>query len=1143
MRFLFLDILRTIKLSIGRFLAIAGICALGAGFFAGLQMTPGIMKFTETNYLNNTNMMDFKVVCSLGFSDDNIDDFRSLEDIDGVMPSRETDLLVNHKESQFVVRLHSLPKDACASESTGQSKIINDDKDYMNRPILIKGEWPKNLNECLICPDMYTVSDSPKIGDELDIIDCSTGIETTLKTRKLKITGFIHSSYYLNSIQLGTTNLGTTKVATYAYTLDSTFSESCPYTEVFLSTIYGKNFISNSKEYQDYIDKVKEKIEPDVNNIINNRLNGIKNDGQNKIDAQQNELDKKENDINNEFASKEQQLDNALRILNDTSNSLVSAKQQLDNAYAQFYDSKKTILEELEQAKQKLNYTNNLACGLFEKHKKNSVLANSANLNICSSWSSADSGLELMLQVIKDELGINANTYIFLDTYIEDPTMIEKAKLVLGNQKSNLDSMYALCSDFYSTMQSSSDKQAVYNEYINTYKLVYPSFYAFGFTVPNAFYNGIIENVNILISQFEVKENEINAQLSLQEYKLRESSQLLNKKKLQFITGKTEYDKGVNEFNEAKINADLNITDYEKQIQESQDKLNNLSSSDNYILDRTKNIGTVLFNEDSDRIANIANLFPLIFLFVALLVTLTSMTRMVEEERLVIGTYKALGFSKFVISCKYVIYGVVACLIGSIIGTLLLCQLLPFAILFAHGMIYNINIILPFQYNLPIMLSSILLVSLLTCIAVITATIKSLQEQPSQLMLPKSPKAGSRIILEKIKPFWSKLSFNWKITLRNTFLYKKRLFMTVIGIAGCTALLICGFVFYYSVNTIVPLQYNDINHSNIKIKINNNTHDDAYSYVKDTLLSFDASATWNIYDEEILSTHIENGRDLSIYATCVKDPSNFHDDFTMRTPDSKNEIHLEDGGIYISQKLAEFLNVKVGDTITLNNQDAIGNAGDKEYRIKVFDIFENYIYHLSYMTEKTFVDTFDKNLEYNNINAKVNIDEENKQTLINDLTSSDLVLTASFTDSVIDNAKRMLSVMNIVVIIILLSAAALAFIVLFNLININITERIREIATLKVLGFNSKEVNMYIHRETYLLSTIGMCIGILFGYILSIFVVKSAEISEVMFNRNVPWWAFLAAIILTLIFTTFVVVVMKKKLRSISMVESLKSID
>ncbi len=589
------------------------------------------------------------------------------------------------------------------------------------------------------------------------------------------------------------------------------------------------------------------------------------------------------------------------------------------------------------------------------------------------------------------------------------------------------------------------------------------------------------------------------------------------------------YEKAVAQFDFDAVNAE-----YDKKMNET------LADSDSwewYVLTRESSYSFRDYESSANRMKAIATVFPLFFIIVAGLVCLTTMTRMVEEERGLIGTYKALGYGKATIALKYVIYAFLASLTGAVIGCAAGLRLFPYIIYESWNIIYQMPAI---KYASHTILSVVAVASLIlvTLIATLYSCYNELSEVPSALMRPKAPKNGKKILLEHTF-IWKHLSFTKKVTMRNIFLYKKRFFMTVIGIAGCGALITAGFGIKDSVQSIIDNQYGQIIHYDNILVFNKNADSDARNNLSDKISSdeyYKSSLMDYAYTAEVKIPG--SADDYSTEITVVNDTSAYMDYVTFRTRRSKKTIELDDSGVIISEKLAKDLNVKEGDNVLIHDED------NKQATVKVSGVMEMYINNYIFMTSEYYSQVFGYTPDNNRILGILTSDGDDIQSVIGDryLTDNN-VKSLTFVKANITRFENMIQSLDLVTWVLIISAGMLAFVVLYNLTNVNISERIREIATIKVLGFYDREVGEYVYRENIILTLIGGVFGLLLGMALHAYIMTTIELDGVMFGTKINISSFLISYGITILFSLLINIFMYPSLKKIPMVESLKSVE
>ena len=597
--------------------------------------------------------------------------------------------------------------------------------------------------------------------------------------------------------------------------------------------------------------------------------------------------------------------------------------------------------------------------------------------------------------------------------------------------------------------------------------------------------------------------------------------------------GEKDYREGLREYEDGKAEADEKIADAEEKIADARRKVADIESCEWYLFSRSYNPGYTGFGQDADRMANLASVFPVIFFLVAALVCLTTMTRMVEEQRVQIGSLKAMGYSGLAISRKYLLYGLLPSLTGGLIGLVIGYILFPKMIFTAYQIMYQMPDIELRAYG-GISAYSLLAAVACTTLATLWACLATLRETPASLMRPRTPKAGKRVFLEYIKPLWRKMSFTHKVTARNLFRYQKRFWMTVIGIGGCTALIIAGFGMRSSLLFTMSRQYDDLFHYSAQVTLSSNVLPEERQAVED-FLAGDSRVVNDVPCTASSATVITSSYSTTAYVE-VMEADEIGKVIDLLDYKTGEPITMEDTGVYIDQKLSELLKVSVGDTFFLD--------GDARGDVTVAGIYEHYTGHFIYMTPSYYEQTLHADSEPNAYLMNFTSDDTDTcNAIFEKLLSMNGVVTTSRMRDTQDTYMHSMERVDFVVVIIILAAAALAMVVLFNLSNINITERQRELATIKLLGFYDKEVSAYVYRENIVLTVFGILMGCFMGHWLHIYLVRSTEIDLMMFGRQTAPSAYVYAAILTMIFSVLVNVLAHFKMKKIDMVESLKSAE
>lgn len=636
-------------------------------------------------------------------------------------------------------------------------------------------------------------------------------------------------------------------------------------------------------------------------------------------------------------------------------------------------------------------------------------------------------------------------------------------------------------------------------------------------------------------SEKEIAENETKIEDG--EKEIAENEEKLADARKELEDAQKKLEDGEKEYEDGKKEAEEEIAEGEQKLADAREELQDLEVPQWYITDREDLPEYSEYGENADRIQNIGKVFPVIFFLVAALISLTTMTRMVEEQRTQIGTLKALGYEKGEIAAKYLRYAFLATVGGSILGVLFGEKVLPFIIIKAYGIMYHsMDTQLRIQYEWKFALIASGAAIACTMGATFVSCRRELAETPANLMRPPAPKEGKRVWLEKVPFIWKHLNFTWKSTVRNLFRYKKRFFMTIFGISGSMALMLVGFGLRDSIMDIANIQYEELQHFDGTVILD----EDATDQEKEELTEYlDGQEEIKRATQVLMKTMTaDTGKSkLSEYIYVPGDMESFEKDVTLRDRKTQEEFQLDDTGAVISEKTASLLDVKAGETIVLEEDN-------REYEVPVAAVCENYMGHYVYMTEAVYREIFEEDPEYNDILITYKAEEESRMEEIGqEILEKPAALSISYTGSIKEQLNRMLSSLGMVIVVLIVSAGMLAFVVLYNLNNINITERQRELATLKVLGFYDKEVAGYVFRENVLLTLIGVLTGALLGIGLHRYVITTVEVEACMFGRNIGILSYLISGVLTCAFALIVNQVMHHKLKKINMVESLKSVE
>ena len=1168
------ETLRSITHSLGRFLAIAAIVALGTGFYAGLRMTAPDMKLAADEYFDGTSLMDIRVLSTLGLTDDDIAALRHVEGVEAVMPARETDVMASIDGEQYATRVHSLPDAARTSDTSDGVHARSDDPDYLNRPLLVRGSWPQKTGECVLSANLVE-NDAIAVGDTLTITEGVQDVDQTLVTRTYTVTGFVNAPYYATSSSMGETTLGSGSIQQYMYVPESDFSADLPYTEAYLTVRGAANERASSDAYQRLVDEVADRIKALAPEREQARVDQLKSDAQK-------ELDEKRADYEGERADAQSQLDDAKRQLDDAAATIAASEQELADGQAAYDSGASELASRRASAQAQLDDAERqIAEGQAQLDAQRPQLDDAAGQlqaaraqwqqgadALAAAWGDwerqsdeLDAGITRAQAGVADAAAGVDRIQKGIDALEEQIKQLDPDKDAqkIAELRAEQDALKAQQQDLRAQMAL---VQATLDDLVNVQKPKLEAARAelqgkqdaldsskveleqqqAAYEGGKAQFDASARKLDQARADLASSRSQADAQIAAAQQQLDDAAARLQDGRAQLEQGRADYDSGLAEYEQKKSDADAQLADAERRLDDAQKQIDDLERPEWLVMDRTANYGAASFEADADRVDSIAAVFPFIFFLVAALVALTTMTRMVEEERALIGTFKALGYRRTRIASKYLAYAAAASGIGSILGILALSQVLPAVIMKAYGIIYFVpELPLPLPVDPGFAGLAAGLGVGVTLFATWAAVAATLRERPAQLMLPRTPKAGKRILLERIGPLWRHLSFSWKVTFRNLFRYKKRFVMTVIGIAGCTALLLTGLGLSNAINDIIDKQFGEITKYNAVVTLADDLSSEEQRRIDDLLDdgSLVTAHTLAMRQNMLAGGPDEQGKRMELVVP--EDPASFDRFVALNTRVGHHPVKLDDDGLVLTEKLAAELGVRAGDAVTLTEQDAIGNATGTSYEATVTGIVENYVYHYAYMGPALYEQLMGKAPDYRTVLAVTTSDPDLRVQFSNDLLAAGGVKTVAYNDETIDAYRDMMSSVNMIVVVLVTAAAALAFIVLYNLTNINITERMREIATLKVLGFTPREMNAYIFREIFLLAAIGCAVGLVLGVWMEGFVVVTAEVDQIMFGRAIHPTSFLLAFLLTMLFTVLVMLAMRGKLRRIDMVESLKS--
>ena len=1153
------SIFRTIRSSLSRFLAILAIVALGVGFLAGLLSSPSDMRTSADYYYDRTRMYDARVVSPLGLPEEDLEAVRLVEGLQTGLPVYDTDLVLiaeGEDNTNYTTRMHSLPQDTSPQA-----------EDYLNQLELVEGRMPEKAGECVIVLTKSFDRDTQWIGQTLKQNPELEKVEGL--SEEFTVVGTVTSSLYL-SMEKESTTAGSGTLNLLAYTVPESFDMD-QYTGFYLAVEDTVDLDTFSQEYEDKVDQVIQALEPLGEERSQIRYEELIGDATQELEDARAEYETEKADALQELADAKQELEDGETELAENQQKLEDAKQEIEDGRAELEQNRADFNSQIASARQEINNG-------YAQVNDGQAQLNSGFAQLDAAQDQLDAGYA---ELAESEATLNESkaqldeTRAQLDALNQGKEALWQAAAAMGIQVTDTSDAAALALIAQAEQMSPELAQQVAPlkaglEMLAAQGLDSTTAEA-AWEAGNAQYQEGLAQWEAGKAELDKTQNELNVQrkaLEDQQVTLNNSRAQLDQSytqlqnsiataeqqfadaEAQLADAQVQYDDGMaqleegrqeledgwQEYYDGEAEAQEKFAEAEEELAEAQSEINKIETGEWYLYVREDNTSFSSYGSNADKIAAIATVFPLFFFLVAALVALTTMTRMVEEERQQIGTLKALGYSTAKIAAKYLLYAALASMAGSVIGLAVGTRLFPYIIINAYNIMYDIpDILMPF--NVPYSLLSSLSMILCTLAVTLWACWAELREVPAQLMLPKAPKAGKRIFLEHVTPIWSRLKFTQKVTARNLFRYKKRFFMTVVGIAGCTALLVTGFGVRDSVSDIVTLQYNELTHYELTLGLMDPSALEGKSL--QAILEDSSRVTSSMAAMQVEADVVPKGKKPadSPVVFVPQDVDMMPEYFQFRHRTNSDPVTFDEDAVIVTEKLCERQGWKVGDTITLRDGD-----GD-EAKLTITDICENYIYHYVYLSPKTYQEAFGKEMEVNSLLCKLpeEITLQEEEALGSDLLQCRDVVSAQFSDTLAESFQNSIQSINTIVLVLIVSAGALAFVVLYNLTNINITEREKELATIKVLGFYDGEVSSYIYRETALLTLIGTGFGLLLGIAMHQFVIRTAEVHMVMFGRSVYGLSFVWSALLTILFSLIVNLVMHWKLKKISMVESMKA--
>ena len=1201
------DFIIEIKKTMGRFVSIFFIVALGVAFYSGIRASEPSMRITADQYFDDSELMDLKVMGTMGLTKADIKAIGKVSGIEAVEGGYSKDVLCPVGDNEKVVHMLSKEKN-------------------FNQVSVVEGRLPEKAGECLVDEDFLSYTDL-KVGDTVTFHSGDgEALTDSLVTDTYKIVGIGNSPLYI-SFGRGSSTIGTGEISGFVVVDKASFDMDV-YTEAYVKVSGAEEKTAFTDEYNNLSDAAKEAVsaieeercavrKQEIVDEANEKLA----DSEKTVNEKSQELEDAKKELESGKSKAAEELEKAKQQLTDGEAGLADAKQQiadgetqladakaqlndkqaqLDSAEAQ-YESGKAQLDQKEQelAAAEQTYLSNyakympfitagkaqIAAGRTQiadgKKQLDEGLAPLKQLRdgldgIEDGISQCDSG---MAEVQKQLDGMDSDVY---QEYVKIPEEdrneeqqayvnkwenlnaqfagIQAQKTQLETAKSGLLAQAGFTTEADLDAQITSltaqrdeldKKEAALLGQEQTLAAQEEELLSAGRQITDG-----KSQIAAARSQLDSTKSQITdgkAQILSAWALLNEKEDALNASKAQLASGEQEladgrskYEQAAKEAEEQITDGQAKITDGEKQLTDAKQQIadakaeiKKIENPKWYVQTREDALTEYQgYGDNADRMRSIGKVFPVLFFLVAALISLTTMTRMVEEQRVQIGTMKALGYGKAAIAGKYIGYALIATLGGSIFGVLAGEKILPFIIIYAYMILYKHLPAILVPYHMSYALQASVIAVACTLIATIASCYKELAAEPAELMRPAAPKQGKRILLERIGIIWKHLNFTWKSTVRNLIRYKKRFFMTIFGIGGCMALMVVGFGLKDCIYEIVSLQYEKVQFYDAATYMSDDISEENRQQLHDYLdQNADIKET---IEARMQKTDVKSASGKkTLYLMVPSDNEKIEDFLSFHSRTNKDEVYsLKKDEVILTEKMASLLNVKVGDELTIEDED----RGDQT--VTVGAICENYMSHYLYLSPEKYEELYGVPAEYNTIIYSVKDGKDDQiEKIGTKLLSMDGVLNVSYTSSIEGRLDDMLRSLNLVIVVLIVSAGMLAFVVLYNLNNINITERQRELATLKVLGFYDGEVASYVYRENILLTIIGSVVGMVLGNLLHRYIILTVEVEEAMFGRQIHWQSYLYSFLFTVAFSLFVNWVMFYKLKKIDMVESLKSVE
>lgn len=1113
--------LRVIHRTRNRFLSILLISALGVAFYSGVRAASPDMRLTVDRYYRSQQMMDVQVVSTMGLTQQDLQVLSALPGVTHAQAGRTADFLMPLPDNELVVRVVSLQ-----------------DEQALNRPVLISGRMPQALYECVVDADLLKQT-GLKLGDRLTLASGNDdALEDVLARDTFTIVGEVNYPQIL-SREKGSSNIGSGTVdAVVGIGLEAFAME--PYTEINL--LYGdaQQYDAFTKDYTDTVHQLKAAVEQLAPEREQARYQALVSDAQKELaDAKQKLLDGEK--------EREQALEDARVQLTDARQKLLDGERELVDNEQRFTDEITAAQNRINQGRRQLREGQDQLTQQLEALEQGEAELAQGEAQYLQQSAPLEQTKQQLAQA-REQWQQGQDEWVRgqqqLAALGEQIAQLEQQTDADGQQLEQLQQLKQQAQQLQTQLEQSKQTlnesltqleqgEAQLKEGQDQLSGARAQLDATALTLTQGREALLLAQTQLDETRTQLDEGQrtLDSQRTEGEQSLAQARQTLE-------DGRAEYQQGLTDYQREERDSLKKLQDAREKIEKGERDLAKVKQPEWYVLTREDIKSYAGFRDDTDRVTAIGQLFPLIFFLVAAFVTLTTMTRMVEEDRAKIGTYMALGYPDSAIAMKYLYYALLACVLGSGVGLAVGLTLFPRLIANAYRMLYTSMPPVMTPLDIEQALGATVSAILATAGSAYLACRASLRRKPARLLRPRSPRPGKRILMERITWLWKRLSFSQKSTLRNTFRYKKRFIMTIVGVGGCTALLMTGFGLKDSITTVIDRQFGSVWMYDLQAGIRLEQPESRPEL--EAVMSTDAAVSQVLYAYQA-SIDIQAGGEKNLqegYLFVPEQTEQFADMISLRKRIGGAPLTLSSGGVIITEKLSELLGVKTGDTLTLTDGD------ERTAQVIISAITENYPYHYVYMTQQDYLQAFAQTQSPNVMLAKlVDSAKPVRDALANRLLDMESVLRLSFTQDAMGEFSDMNQSLDSIVWVLIISAAALAFVVTFILTSINIGERQRELATLKVLGFTEGEVAASVYRENLLLTLIGIAVGLVAGIFLHRFLMSTAEMDILMFGRDLRVTSYVYAALLTALFSGVVNLVMRRSLNRINMVESLKSIE